>query len=758
MRNFAILTLVALAFTFTGLLASDERSEPTGMDTGARPQGSSSRAGNSPTQAAVADDAASDCRAGVALYRSVFTDAVKDRVPHKRFVVLGPETPEVIFFTELVGAAGRQITHRWLHDDAEVEAFSFDIASERSESWSARSVGQLRPGVLRVEVLDGECLIGQESVQIAATSQLDPADRTGWMRPKQALETLLARQAGEPEEVVPARRAIDGRDSNGDTRLTAAIRRRDQSEAMKLIRTHDMDTVPDSRSLSSEDYERYRQMADPLLPDRDGVSPIDLAHRMGQTEIVEALIESAVTPSKSRRRRRSPPDRGMWDDTVIRSLGAGGGAELRFADGDTALHRAVRLGNERAVITLLQLGKKTLIHPTKIPELVYAYDASGRRPLDIARDEGFYGIERFLEMAIKKHQPKWALHRATFAASMNGDEPGECRKVGFEDESQLFFFAEIAEMKSRRVSHEWLFKGANEKAFRTVHASTFDVPSEMFKTQSQRPFTPEDVGSWEVRILDDQGEVLGSRRLRFLELTPSIIKNRAQYIGTEGCNLGGSAMFALVDAHAPISKIQYLVDKGATLKPRSHIQQNLFFKAIHGGNISLTRWFLDRGVDIDAHVKDGRMPLAIAAEAGDVPMVLFLIAKGADVNRQRFRGKLTALQVAATELDVGVARVLLANGADPNIPSDGGFTALHRAASRCAAELSVVLLEHGADPLAQSNQGETPRKAAIQCRASDTWQPDLPGLAPLLARGAEDPPNVDRLALESPDQSRLSAR
>jgi hypothetical protein len=319
---------------------------------------------------------------------------------------------------------------------------------------------------------------------------------------------------------------------------------------------------------------------------------------------------------------------------------------------------------------------------------------------------------------------------------MDGDEPKECRKVGFADEPVVHFFAELTDLQSKQVRHEWYFNGELD------HSETFESMATTWKTRSRRHFSSDDAGMWNVRVVNAKGVLLGARKLHFRAMTPEVERHRQNYIGTEGCNLGGSAMYALVEAQAPVSKLQYLIDKGARMKPRSDRHHDLFFRAIESGNIPLTRWFLERGVDIDATVKNGRMPLAIAAEVGDLSMVVFLLANGADINKQRYRGKQTALVIAAIERDTDLTRLLLERGADPNVLGESRFAALHTATNRCSGcsgcsgEISALLLQYGADPLAVTRQGDTPRSYAAKCRKGESWEPGMPGLAPLLVQEA----------------------
>ena len=62
----------------------------------------------------------------------------------------------------------------------------------------------------------------------------------------------------------------------------------------------------------------------------------------------------------------------------------------------------------------------------------------------------------------------------------------------------------------------------------------------------------------------------------------------------------------------------------------------------------------------------------------------------------------------------GEVRELLAKGADPNAPGQGGWTALHGAARIAAAETMHALLEAGGDPNSRDENGNTPLHFAAE--------------------------------------------
>ena len=665
------------------------------------------------------------CENHAVLYRSVFADAVENRIPQHRIAVIGPQRDTIHFFTEVIGAGGSGVTHEWFHDDVAVAAVPFDIKADRWRTWSSKHLEYLGPGTLRVEVRDGECLIGQESIKIADQEIEDPAALSGWMRPRQAVEKTLAEQANETASSAERQKYVDDLVGGGDTSLLAAIRRGNTSRALSLIRQGDSSIRQSYPNISREEYQRHIMMANPFLSDATGVSPIELAHQLGQVEVVEALIESATMLDTRGRGRSGYTRHGRWDDHILRITRQ---PELtRFEDGDTPLIRAVRTHNGRAVVALLGLatwGRGQQPYPAT--ELLYAYDAGGRQALDIARDAGYYGIERFLELAIERGSPKWAVTRSMLTTHMVDGEPGQCRQAAFDDEKKLIFFAEMTDMSGQTIYHEWALDG------QTMQRNEFEIKNRRWTTQSSRQFSAEDVGNWQVKVTTAQGEVLRTEYLTYHALTPYLERNRKNYNHNQ-CEMGSAALYAFVKAHAPVARIQYLIDKGLSLEVDSRRSKDLLYQAIGDGNITLTRWFLDRGSDIDGYLENSTTALMAAAKGGDEAMVLYLLKRGADIEKQQSYGEKVALQFAANNNHPGVTRILLENGANPNTRDSQGITPVSRAVHACGLETTRVLIEYGADPTIIDKQNKGPAYWAAQCVNSKSWPGDTPELALLSA-------------------------
>jgi len=126
------------------------------------------------------------------------------------------------------------------------------------------------------------------------------------------------------------------------------------------------------------------------------------------------------------------------------------------------------------------------------------------------------------------------------------------------------------------------------------------------------------------------------------------------------------------------------------------------------GDAEQVRALLAQGADPNESGKRGITPLMWAGRAGHVAVVEALLGAGAlpDVRDRHVNGW-TALVHAIHKNQNGVARVLLAAGADPNLRLDGGTTALMFAAAYGNTEIVRALLEKGADPYAEARGGVT---------------------------------------------------
>ena len=120
-------------------------------------------------------------------------------------------------------------------------------------------------------------------------------------------------------------------------------------------------------------------------------------------------------------------------------------------------------------------------------------------------------------------------------------------------------------------------------------------------------------------------------------------------------------------------------------------------QAAEGGNIIVGRLLLDRGADPDGQNRFGRTPLHEAIEAirlGHKDMVMILLERGAEVNRQTKTQKYTPLHYAVMSGSKGVAQILLEKGANPNKTNVYGITPISLANEYGYTDIAETIANH----------------------------------------------------------------
>jgi ankyrin repeat protein len=111
---------------------------------------------------------------------------------------------------------------------------------------------------------------------------------------------------------------------------------------------------------------------------------------------------------------------------------------------------------------------------------------------------------------------------------------------------------------------------------------------------------------------------------------------------------------------------------------------------------------------------DGFTALHFAAFFNRPEIARDLIGHGADVAAvARNPMKVMPLHSAAAAHSGEIVRLLLENGAPPNVPQEGGWTPLHQAAQIGDQDMVKILLEHGADPTLRNNDGKSAADMAL---------------------------------------------
>lgn len=130
------------------------------------------------------------------------------------------------------------------------------------------------------------------------------------------------------------------------------------------------------------------------------------------------------------------------------------------------------------------------------------------------------------------------------------------------------------------------------------------------------------------------------------------------------------------------------------------------------GNIPMMALFLSHGADVNAVNAHGETALLHASWKGHLDAVRWLVAQGAQANRQ---GKAwSALHYAAFAGHADIVRYLLTQGADMNALSPNGSTPLMMAAREGRAEIATALLKAGAQGGIVNDNGENAVRWAMR--------------------------------------------
>jgi ankyrin repeat protein len=101
---------------------------------------------------------------------------------------------------------------------------------------------------------------------------------------------------------------------------------------------------------------------------------------------------------------------------------------------------------------------------------------------------------------------------------------------------------------------------------------------------------------------------------------------------------------------------------------------------------------------INTYSADGFTPLGLAVFFQHEDLARFLVLKGADVNMASKNGfNVFPIHSAVANSNYNIAKILLDNGAYPNVCQRAGVAPLHTAAQLGNIEIIILLLEHGAE-------------------------------------------------------------
>ena len=116
---------------------------------------------------------------------------------------------------------------------------------------------------------------------------------------------------------------------------------------------------------------------------------------------------------------------------------------------------------------------------------------------------------------------------------------------------------------------------------------------------------------------------------------------------------------------------------------------------------------------IDDYTTDGFTALGLACYFGQYEVAKHLIEQGADINLPSQNGfNVFPIHSAAAGNYTDILRLLIESGAQVNVKQQAGSTPLHAAAQYGNLDMLIILLEHGADVNVRMEGGKLPADLA----------------------------------------------
>lgn len=178
----------------------------------------------------------------------------------------------------------------------------------------------------------------------------------------------------------------------------------------------------------------------------------------------------------------------------------------------------------------------------------------------------------------------------------------------------------------------------------------------------------------------------------------------------------GVTAMSLAAEVADLESMRLLLDAGADVDSPNPENQTALLTVARTGNIEAAELLLDNGATVDARENWGEQTaLMWAAARRHPPMIQLLLDHGADINaagkdrdyqrhvtaegrpKNMDTGGLTPLLYATRENCLECVEVLIANGADINLPDPDGVSPLHLAIMNANWDVAQTLIEAGAD-------------------------------------------------------------
>lgn len=176
------------------------------------------------------------------------------------------------------------------------------------------------------------------------------------------------------------------------------------------------------------------------------------------------------------------------------------------------------------------------------------------------------------------------------------------------------------------------------------------------------------------------------------------------------------ALAKAVTAHhvSPIMLSCYYKKPEITALLVKYVNEINLFEAAAAGRFEVVEHLVNSFPEaINYYAEDGFTPLGLACYFGQYDIARYLITQGADANMPSNNGfNVFPIHSAAAGSYNDIAALLIEAGANINVRQQAGATPLHSAAQNGNLDLIILLLENGADVNVRMEGGKLPADLA----------------------------------------------
>lgn len=247
---------------------------------------------------------------------------------------------------------------------------------------------------------------------------------------------------------------------------------------------------------------------------------------------------------------------------------------------------------------------------------------------------------------------------------------------------------------------------ANKKGMATIllmHGAIVDAPTNYGETPLH----------WAAQGVNGFG-----KQVDLIEFSETLIANGADVNKKtgEGRSYRTPLSYAAEANNLPVARV--LLAHGADVEGGG--SSPLSYAGSNGDFVEMAQFLVENGAKVNQPSPSGWYPLMTAAGRGNIKVVNYLLARGADPNAADRAGFTALYSAAGSDYGLATAAALLSHGAKPNARNMHGGTALHQAASQGAIKVIELLLANKADVNAGDNEGYTPLHGAVSYGKNDT--------------------------------------